>query len=345
MKYLIPLFMLLLLPALLLAAGEAVYPANPVLEEDAYFLAGAQGVQRLDPDSGRPVWWVLRQEQMHEPVLGRNAVLIGGASGVYALDKEDGRIRWHRGFASPAFSPVLYRGLLYTVTRDGWVRALSPEDGAGRWQSQPGDGWLYPPAAEGGVLITGGQMGVVWGLDAKTGEELWRREVGQELVYSPLAVGNHQVLITTFSGDVISLDSRDGRERWRSRFSTPSLNGSVAGALILLGSMDGTLRAIEGGTGRLLWQQTLAGRLTIPVTVHEQLLLAVTEAGDYNFLRLDTGQRVAGGLLKGDPVGGTFLGTDTALIFIEGRNNRGVVPVLVSANNVSTRLNRASRRD
>ncbi len=329
MKTLLPLA-LFLIPLCLPAAGSPVYPANPQSDGDAWIVAGARGLERLARGSGRSLWRILENEQLSEPILADGMVVAAGAEGVHAVQADSGRLLWHRALGGRAFSPVLQGEVLYLATRDGRLLAIDPGTGRTRWEAQPGRGWLYPPAVIGGTLVTGGQDGLVWGLDAETGQPRWQQEMGQELVYRPLAADGRQVIVTTFAGVVASLDSATGRRRWVRRFPTPGLNGRVVSGTLWLGSLGGMLRALDLDTGRLLWQRSLSAPLAAPVMVRGGELLAVTRDGGYRLLERDTGRRLAGGLIPGEPVGGTLPAGGGAVIFMQRRNEPGVRPVLIS---------------
>jgi len=70
----------------------------------------------------------------------------------------------------------------------------------------------------------------------------------------------------TFSGDILMLESADGNAIWRASFNTPSLYPAMVDRRLLLGEMDGTLRALDPVSGKTAWQKMLPSRLVAPVS-------------------------------------------------------------------------------
>jgi len=319
---------LMVLSQVTLSAGKPNYPSNPGITADAYFIAG-QGVARFNRTSGDLLWRVLAEEQLFEPVVTGNRVVVGGSSGVFSIDATNGEIRWQRDLDAPAFSPVVHGDLVFVATQDGSLRALVKQSGEERWNRRLGTGWIYPPAVSGELLITGGQDAEIWALEPVTGRPRWHRKLEQEMVYRPVALDGDQVLITTFSGDVMALDSQSGVEQWRTRFPSPSLTASVSSDRVVLPGMDGMLRVLDQTSGKLLWQRAMNGPLAGPVSERNGLLLALTKEGDYFVMTADSGDTLVHRRLAGDPVAGAFVNAESAVIFMTRGKIWPPVPVLV----------------
>ncbi|MCP3867904.1 MAG: PQQ-binding-like beta-propeller repeat protein [Gammaproteobacteria bacterium] len=327
LKHLLKL--VLIIPVSPTLLSQPTYPLNPVTTADHYFLSGG-GLARIDRSTGAIDWHVTGVGQLHAPVLGDNSLLTGGTLGVYAIDKSDGHIRWRRDLGSSAFSPVLNKGLAYVTTRDGRLLALSEKDGRVQWSRNLSEGWVYPPALEDGVLVTGGRDSRVWGLDALSGKPRWQSVLDQEMVYSPISAANHRVIVTTFSGRVLALDTRDGSEIWSRQFSSPSLAPAVIGGRVLLPGMDGVLRALHTDNGHLLWTQPLDSRPAQPLQGHDSLLMALTEEGQLYWLDAESGEIRFRKRIEGSPLGFVFLESNAATVILAGGNKSDFFPVLVN---------------
>jgi alcohol dehydrogenase (cytochrome c) len=130
------------------------------------------------------------------PLIIDGTLYFTTAEGSYALDAATCRERWKSIRVLPAgtFAPVNrgfahLDGMLFRGTQDGYVIALSAEDGRTLWEVQldvAGPGVtlpMAPIAADGRVLIgnAGGDLagvtGHVYALSAETGAVLWRFDV------------------------------------------------------------------------------------------------------------------------------------------------------------------------
>ncbi len=151
---------------------------------------------------------------------------------------------------------------------------------------------LFQVIADGGtrdVVGAGQKSGVYWALNADTGEVLWKNQVGPGghlggIHWGAAVDGDHvyvgvndyagmaykmggkgpQAGVKTSVGSWAALDPATGKTVWQ--IANPSMNaplngGSVNGPLavvngvVFAGSMDekGTLYAIDGATGAILW--------------------------------------------------------------------------------------------
>lgn len=312
-------------------AGETRYPVNPALNMGGIYVAG-QGLIRFDAGMRKPVWKTLDGAQLHEPVADGGRIYVGGAGGLYGLDGQSGEELWHLSVGSPVFSPVKSGNTIYLAGQDGVIRSVSARSGKVQWSVKPGNGWIYPPVVSGGLLITGGQDGTVWGLDAGTGVELWAVQLSQELVYRPLLTNSRSVLVTTFGGDVITLDLLSGNERWRKHFPTPSVVSSMTEQGVVLGSMGGVMRLLSTDSGDPLWQHSLGSRLVTPVSGRGGRLMAITADGLYRHLDAATGVTLQQGKLEGDPLAAAYISDHQAIIFSQVRNNFRTASVSLGEN-------------
>jgi eukaryotic-like serine/threonine-protein kinase len=210
---------------------------------------------------------------LSSPVVVAGAVYFGSGDGnLYALDAASGELRWKFKtgdvvHASPAFDS----GTLYFGSWDSYLYAVDAATGHEKWRFKSGDdpvihnqvGFQSSPTVVDGVVYVGCRDSNVYAVDASTGKEKWRFNNQMSWVISSPAVANGKVVFATSDSSLFHMvDAATGKSAVRQQlkayvFSSPS----VAGDVVYLGVLNGTLEARDLSTGELLWEfQTEASR-------------------------------------------------------------------------------------
>lgn len=181
----------------------------------------------LDPADGRRIWTyqrvppALNLRGTASPMVVGDRVLAGFADGsLVALNLASGELQWESTIAIPRGRNDLERmvdvdgrfvvaeGVIYAVSYQGRVAALSLENGRFIWSREMSS--HTGVALHGDQLYLADEQGQVWSLDRRTGATLWRQDAmsGQRL--SPLAVTATVVSVVDDQGGIHWLDARDG---------------------------------------------------------------------------------------------------------------------------------------
>jgi outer membrane protein assembly factor BamB len=174
-------------------------------------------------DAPTAVWTVRAGRRFISPVQIRETIMYGGSVDrkVYAVDLRSGDVIWSARLSGMVTGGVLLSGdTVYAAT------------------SRP--------------------EGRVYALRRSNGKQIWRRSTGP--IGAPLALISGVLVAQTQRGDVVGLDPREGKIRWRRRAGVARVAAMPAGAggllvattdsLLRLASADGkiTRRAVSPGT-------------------------------------------------------------------------------------------------
>ncbi len=161
-------------------------------------------------------------------------------------------------------SPVVANDTLFVASRDGLVKALDPEDGKQKWQTDLEEDVIARLSggitAAYGNLYIGSENGEVIALDQETGEINWRIEVGGEVLARPVA-DSGMIIVNTSRGMLIALDEASGEQRWALSTEVPNLTlrgdstPTAIGGGVFWGTANGRLAAAIVERGQLIWQQ------------------------------------------------------------------------------------------
>jgi outer membrane protein assembly factor BamB len=135
--------------------------------------------------------------------------------------------------------------------------------GKEKWRFQAGKddlihnqiGFQSSAAVVGGVVYTGCRDSNVYALDAATGKEKWRANNQGSWVNSTPAVSDGKVYFATSDSSLFhAVDAATGKPVFQQQlkayvFSSPS----IAGDVVYLGILNGTMDARDRRTGELLW--------------------------------------------------------------------------------------------
>ncbi len=199
----------------------------------SFFLAGVATAAELTgviEASGYPPGASIEDKTPQLDISGRKFDLLDGRTyrynlhrtGVHATNplRSFTGVKWSVKLAAPSHSsPIVADGLLFIVSDDGALSALSAEDGSEKWKYQmiakKGPIFATPTIAAGCVYVND-PAGNVYVLDSKTGTEKWRRRVcnGSADSVTP-AYG--VLFITDTKGLVHGIDPSSGEEVWRAR--------------------------------------------------------------------------------------------------------------------------------
>jgi outer membrane protein assembly factor BamB len=210
---------------------------------------------------------------LSSPVVAQGAVYFGSGDGnFYALDAASGELRWKFAtgdvvHASPAFDS----GTLYFGSWDTYLYAVDAASGKEKWRFKSGDdplihnqiGFQSSPAVVNGVVYTGCRDSNVYALDAATGKEKWKffNDLSW-VITSPAVIAGKVVFATSDSSLFRVVDAATGKESLKQTskayvFASPA----VAGDVVYVGILNGSLEARDLNTGALLWEfQTEASR-------------------------------------------------------------------------------------
>jgi serine/threonine protein kinase/outer membrane protein assembly factor BamB len=248
------------------AAGRST---PPVLSAGLVQLSadGGQGLEALDPSSGRTRW------QRDTPVHGGTAyagdmVLLTAADGtVTGVDGATGRTKWsHRvpGQSVPYFSTFAGDTSAYATSgsADGTntrISALDPVTGEVRWEA-PLKGTLQPVGVQGGSVFFAAVDPVYEETRAVVrytpGTRATRRvSLAYPLERARAGVHGNTVHLLAANGSLTAVDMAAGKQRWSlqtavSRGSTPVADDRH----VYFTAADGRLLAVDARRGSLLGQ-------------------------------------------------------------------------------------------
>lgn len=153
------------------------------------------------------------------------------------------------------FQPIIFRGVIYFMDKDGTFYALNAKRGHIMWKRDIGSLNASSPAyADGRLFAVNLEPQQAVALDAKKkGKVLWRTPLPGRSESSPL-VHSGKVIFGCESGDIFALDEKTGKIRWRVH-----TNGAVKGAIayhdgtLFADNYAGEVYAIDAGNGHVKW--------------------------------------------------------------------------------------------
>lgn len=270
--------------------GEfATVQSTPAVQGDTLYIGcqngSGSGLFALDASDGSVLWSIPDDTGIAaSPALRHGVVYSASLNGtVLAANATTGEVLWQSGRGYDVWSsPALDDNCLYAGTIGGQLFSLWQDDGSERWNLTMGPGWTVysTPAVSGGVVYAGfasygERAGQVVALNASTGAVLWRQH--NEGMYSTPAVTDEAVYAHVWNktaggsfllampledpdGDgVIS----DGELLWS--FQTMDFEGGssplVTDNLVVAGSSDGNLYAVNRTTGAPAWNVATGGKI------------------------------------------------------------------------------------
>lgn len=256
------------------------------------------------------------------PVVAGDRVLHSTEDGwLHAVIIETGEICWELQAARRSrkgiwSTPAIAGGHAFLGSYDGAVLKVALGDGAVAWRFE-GAEWIgSSPAIEpdGEALYIGvewgngrGEGGVVR-LDAATGRLDWEVPVPAQVHASPVILAGGDIACGANDGHVRRI-SRDGDVRW-----SADVGGDVKGAIavaadggaLFVASFDGSVVALDAGSGERLWRSPTDGPLFATPLLRDGLLACASTDGGLHLLDATDGREQArfsvGGKLFAAPV-------------------------------------------
>jgi outer membrane protein assembly factor BamB len=328
--------------------GEQVY-GTPLVAGDRVFVLGYSGnLYALRLSDGRKIWTAAVGSELDStPAIWNNLVVVPGVdtSGGFmaAYDVASGVRRWRTRLGGNPYgfmtAPAVFGGNLY-LSAGTTVYSLSASTGRLRWKtsvSTSEDGVVDGPVAVSGggeFVVAAGNDGHVYSLDAATGAVRWDVKAGGGIHRGGPAIYTGIVYVPEGRTDgsegggfdICALQVSDGRLLWRSYAGDDVHVTPAAGkGLVVIGSIDEGLRALDSRTGALRWTAPYEGEVWgAPVLANGVIYVGTDQ------------QLVAHSAATGALLFSTVIGTDAANMsspaVVNGRvytgSGEGVVRVL-----------------
>ena len=245
-------------------AANSIPFSSAVYDGDGIVFIYTDALHALDAETGEQKWEFgasLGGLGVATPILGANGlVYIACPQGLYAVNKRTGKAVWRcpTGTAGGATCAVGKDGTVYAYVSLRFI-ALDGKTGAKKWEVPAPNphtnvAYISPSVTLGvqGTVVFGGKDQKVYALDCRTGNPRWVRDMGdQYLNMSSPAIGDD---------GTIYIGSQSGKA--------------------------GRMNALDGDTGRILWQVDLPDSLVTSPALGDNGLLYLGN-GDHNVYALD----------------------------------------------------------
>ena len=154
-------------------------------------------------------------------------------------------------------------GRIIVLTRDGYVRSVSPENGKVEWEFKTLGPFNAGALLREGIAYVPGGDGTLYALRLGSGELVWKYPSGEELATTPVFSGG-KVLVASQSDTLFAVDAASGKWVWQYRRDAPSgftIRGAAAprvdSGVAYIGFSDGTIVAVTVADGTAKWERSL----------------------------------------------------------------------------------------
>ena len=327
--------------------------APPTVSEGKIFLvsgmkASSGRIQALNASSGEVIWEILLNSIAdHSPTVAGGSVFVGTRGGeILSLAGETGLRNWSfDGSASISGPPIVLNGVLYAGAAA--LYALDAETGKVRWRHKVGNGVVWPLAVGNGVVAALASDSNFYLVGAHNGTRrltfpFWFKPIGG------LVISGQTVAFSGASGNVQAMALRGtdipfekALRYWRTKFflwdiikippplprgflwQQRELGGVTAHPVggdserIYLTIDDrgagGRVVALDGLTGKLVWEFRSDSRFAAGATLAGAVLVVGTEGGRVHGIDVNSGESLWDLTIEG-PVSAAPALTDDWLI-------------------------------
>ena len=203
----------------------------------------------IDFNTGKLLWTGKTVSRCDgSPAANGSVVAYGScAAALHVFSSVDGKLLHETPLdddSQVAGGVVLLGDSIYSGSRSGLFVHINAQTGEKIWINKDCEGESFStPAINDEYVVYGPNDSVLYALDRKTGALKWK----QKLDDTPnSAVIARDKVIVTAAGDLHMLRLADGSKVWSQQVSDFITAPSIAGALVLVGSEDGSLTAFRG---------------------------------------------------------------------------------------------------
>jgi eukaryotic-like serine/threonine-protein kinase len=189
------------------------------------------------------------------------------------------------------FGPTISGDVICVGNLRGEIHLVDKKTGNGLGSKDFGNAIYAPPILEGNQLYIAlsDENGSILSYDIRKGSVIWRKSVGR--IETSLLLQDERLYVNTVKEGLIALDKTDGSMLWNFKYqknyhqikshSSPSSDGSI----IVYGTDDGLILAVNAVDGSLIWKyQTKGSVLSTPVIEGGNIFVG---SSDSTFYALD----------------------------------------------------------
>jgi len=267
-------------------ASSTSAPLTLLSTDDGDFVVAAtQGgqVSAYSAADGRQAWQIDLQSGIGDagPIVIRTAqgtrvVVAMGDGNLVALTPQGIRDKTWRvslgQFGNPPSSAMALSpngSLLYIIASDGKLYGIETKIGRVAWAASLSSQTSVVPVVAGNVVVTAG-FDRIAAFNANGGASKWSVPSRGVVSASPAfrtSLGVPAIYYGNDKGDFYSLDARDGKQNWKTSLGVDITGTPVAlENMVVVGTSNGLLVAMNPRTGALLWQYRLKTEKVINTT-------------------------------------------------------------------------------
>lgn len=231
--------------------------SSPVLaDEVVYFGSYGHRFYALNSTTGEKMWESETNSEIYgAPAVSNGMVYFWSLTKLNALDAKTGKEVWENQVAGLGSTPVVADGL---VLYDDGVNLFAYEADTGRlaWNLSIGGGGSFDsgPSVKDGVAFLDDGKGF-YAIDIHSGQKKWENPTLGRGTGIPPSIVENSVYFVDSQAYIDQIDTQSGEVRGRYKLQDkfePYWNTAttlaIANGVIYVGSMDGNLYAIEGGS-------------------------------------------------------------------------------------------------
>jgi outer membrane protein assembly factor BamB len=301
--------------------GDAIEGAPAVVGGVVYVASLDKHLYAIELATGKQKWKTKLGYMKSSPSVKGDRVFIGDLDGkFYAVNTADGKVAWTFEAEGEIHAAANFHGEnVIFGSHDSTLYCLS-KDGKKVWAAKV-DGPINAAAAIVGdrTFATGCSDGILHVIDVTNGKELDSIDlVGQTL--STGAVVGDRIYVSMESNQVVAADLKTLKKLWA--FEAPKRqqpfrsSAAVAQGLVVAGSRDKKVYAIDAKTGQEKWNFETDGQVDAsPVIVGERVYVGcLSNDGNFYVLDLKTGKKLQELNLDSAVGGSVAVGPDCILV-------------------------------
>ncbi|MCK4504217.1 MAG: PQQ-binding-like beta-propeller repeat protein [Candidatus Aegiribacteria sp.] len=279
--------------------GGREFFSSPAIRENVLYFGCNDGLLRAVNALNGAVLWSFSTVCgiCGEPAVDSTSVYFGGQDGIiYALDRISGSKRWSAGLGYHVFCSVgiLADSLILSGNSMGKICALRASDGELLWDSEIG-GTVLGPAIIDSLAVFSSENGKIAVFNTE-GNRLWIREYGRQAsspsadstgIYAGFSDGSVRKLTITGGELIWETDIVEGSSRCV--LARPVIAGNN---IVLIGTNDGRLVALNSSTGSLLWEQEFENWLQLSPIAGDNCIYVPCDDQRLHLLDLNTGAKL-----------------------------------------------------